>query len=148
MGLMMIKNVLGFVKIFLDKFWREMLIVSLMGSIFYLTQVETRYLFGMDTIPYLQNQNDELLAGLATCANGNELLTSTIKTRNDEIGEWKEVSDKLEQKNKRLYHEIGKLRGKTNAKVTGILSGSTPESCDAAFQYLRDSAVGDLTCEE
>ena len=148
MGIMMIKNLLGIAKVFLDKFWREILIVSLIGSLLYLTQVETRYFFWIDTIPYLQKQNDKLLADIAVCANGNELLTSTIKTRNDEIGEWKAVSNELEKKNKKLYRELGVLRGKTAAKVGGILQGATPKGCDAAFQYLKESAVGDLKWED
>ncbi len=55
----------------------------------------------------------ELNGKLIKCADANEMLANTLDNRNDEIDQWKEVSDKLPPQNDKLVGTITKMRPDT-----------------------------------
>lgn len=124
------------------KYWKEILVILLISVVFYQNTSETRWALWADTIPYLQAQIDEQAEAIKTITEANEHLSDAINTTNEQIQEWKVVSERLEQQNMLLEGELKGLRSVTVKEVKEILRGPTPESCEAAIQYLRDSIPG------
>jgi len=128
----------------LQRFWREILILVLIGFIWYQNTSDTRYLLFVDTIPNLEKQLVIANNNVETCKKGNENLSQTIEDRNDEVLQWKKVSDELEEQNKALSKELKNMRKSTNTQVKHILEDKAPKSCEGAMNYLR-SGRQDLT---
>ena len=85
----------------------------------------------------------DLNGKLITCANANEMLANKLDNRNNEIGQWKEVSDKLQAQNDALVGTISKIRTDTEKRAEEILAGPKPSSCEDSIKYLVDG-VKDL----
>lgn len=125
--------------------WKEILIILLLGAIWYQNTFEKRFVFFIDTIPYLekqlaeskkdlkQSQND-----LLTCKNGNDKLAASIEERNKEILNWKAASDKIEGERRLIKSQIDYIRTKAAQQVQDILNSEAPKSCKDAMQYLRN----------
>lgn len=128
---------------FILTYWKELMVVSMLAIIIYQNTFETRWVFFVNTIPYLENQLEEYVIAVDKAEKANLLLTNTIKKRNDQIAQWKEKSVELEKKNAELTGQLELLRSMTVAEVDQILSDPTPESCEASIDYLR-TGIPDL----
>ena len=53
---------------------------------------------------------------------------------------WAEVTGQLQVNPNPLFEEIKKMRENSEQAVADILAGPTPETCEAAIEYLRQSA--------
>lgn len=113
---------------FFLKYWKQLLVIAVCVFIY----------FQHSKISSLQEEVASLNSALEVCASGNAALSADIDARNAEITKWKEISEDLEAKNFELQKRVGALRKETENKVGNVLSEPTPESCEAAIQYLRD----------
>lgn len=118
--------------------WREAIVLSMTFFIWYQNFSETRFVFAINTIPYMEKQLAETNSQLDTCKDGNKTLAASIDQRNAEVLKWKEVSDKLEKDNELLIAQIGTLHKQTIDRVRDILAGKTPKTCAESINYLRD----------
>lgn len=129
------KSMIGFVL----QYWKELLVIGMLATIIYQNTFEKRWVFFLTTIPYLELKLEEYEAAIDTIEAANHLLSATIDKRNSQIEEWKAKSIELEKKNAVLAGQLQILRELTNKEVDDILAGPTPQSCEAAIDYLRDS---------
>ena len=119
--------------------WKPILI-SLMGfTIWYQNFNETRFLFGAETMPSLEKQLVAATKAVDVCKEGNVTLSKAIDERNEEVRKWKKISQALEGEIAGLQKDLDIARTKTNTQVETILNGTTPKTCKAAMNYLRDS---------
>jgi len=125
------------------KYWKELLVVGMLATIIYQNTFEKRYFLFVNTIPYLELVIEEYEVAVDKMEKANKLLGDTIDKRNDQIAEWKAKSIELEKKNAILAGKLELLRELTNAEDEDILAGPTPQSCEAAIDYLRD-AIPDM----
>jgi hypothetical protein len=132
------------------KYWKEIIIVILIGFILYQNNMETRILFTIDTIPYYQKQLqlstdevDQTTLALESCATGNQALSQAIRIQNDEIIKWKTTTTELEEQRNDLITKISNVHSQVAIDVQDILNTPTPKSCKDAVDYLR-TGVGDL----
>lgn len=125
------------------KYWKELLVVGMLATIIYQNTFEKRWVFFLTTIPYLELKLEEYEEAIDKMETANHLLSATIDKRNSQIEEWKAKSIELEKKNAALSGQLQLLRELTNKEVDDILAGPTPQSCEAAMDYLRD-AIPDI----
>ena len=130
---------------FICEHWHFFAVAAIVGMLAYQNFSDTRFLFGLPTIPHLEAQVaqqqttiDSLKKDLDIAAKANAALTKTITDQNDTIGQWKTITEKLEKNNDVLAATLKQMQHDTNAQVTEILKGKTPETCEASIQYLRD----------
>ncbi len=126
--------------------WKELTVAAMLATIIYQNVFETRYAFGIDTIPYLEAQLKEkdehienLMSSVEAITTANETLTAAIETTNGEIEQWRQVSVDLEKKNAALSGELRGVRRSTQSRVDDILKQPAPADCRAAIDYLRES---------
>ena len=118
---------------FVLKHWKIFAVLALIGAVYIQHEmIQTRNLAIV-----------ELNGKLITCAEANEMLANTLDNRNDEIDQWKEVSDKLQAQNDKLVGTISKIRTDTEEIADQILKGPKPGSCEESIKYLVDG-VKDL----
>jgi len=122
------------------KHWREAIVLSMAFFIWYQNFSETRFVFAINTVPYLEQQLANVNSQLETCKTGNKNLADSIDQRNEEVLKWKDISDKLEAENKLLIGQIGAIHKQTIDQVRDILSGKTPKTCAESINYLREGA--------
>jgi len=113
---------------FVLKYWKVFLFLGLLGAVYVqFNMIQTRNI-----------QIVELNGKLEKCANANEMLANTLDNRNDEIKQWKEVSDKLQDENDKLVGTLTGIRTDTEDRAKEILKGPKPKSCKDSIQYLID----------
>lgn len=130
---------------FAVKHWKLTIILVLLAIIYnqnFMTFQAFR-IFGIETIPHIKQDLELAKQDLATCEQRKQTLETTIITLNAQIDKWASVSGNLQQQHDQLATDILNERIKSEQRVDDILKGPTPESCDAAFDYLRDAATGD-----
>ena len=132
---------------FIARNWKFILIGAMIFCLWYQNFSGVRFVFGIETIPALKQEVSDLQAALDTCVAGNELLSSTINERNDEIEKWGQVSEEFQQKIDDLKDDLIEERGKTKVKVVTVLEEAPPATCEAAIEYLRESTE-DLKWDE
>lgn len=130
---------------FIAKHWKVFAILGMLGCIWYQNFAKTRFVFGLQTIPHLELQivQDKkditgLKADLATAVAANQKLTGDISALNSVVGQWKDVSDKLQKQNGALQGNLNKMRTANNKKVQDILNGKTPATCEDSIEFLRN----------
>lgn len=123
---------------FVIKNWRECLVGVMAFTIWYQNFNETRFLFGAETIPSLEMRLVGAENAVKICEAGNKTLAATIDKRNDEVEEWKIISDGLEADIANLQGTITGMRETTKTEVITILKDPTPKTCNSAMDYLRD----------
>lgn len=121
------------------KHWQAGVIALLLAIVFYQNTFDHRVFFWADTIPYLKTLVDEQQEQIELVANANEMLSNAIERNNERVEEFRTLSAELEQNNLALQTENEALRGRTMTQVTRILQSSTPASCEAAIDFLRNS---------
>lgn len=99
-------------------------------------------IFGIETIPHIKQEMQLLEEDLQTCQQRKQTLETTIVTLNAQIDKWATVSTDLQDQHSQLATTIEQDRIESDQRVNEVLIGPTPESCDAAFEYLRDAATG------
>ena len=118
---------------FVLKHWKIFLVIGLCGAVYVQHgMIQKRDIMIVD-----------LNGKLTICADANEMLANTLDNRNDEISQWKEVSDKLQEQNDKLVGTITKIRTDTEEIAEQILTGPKPSSCEDSIKYLVDG-VKDL----
>ncbi len=110
----------------------------MLAIIVYQNSFEHRVFFWADTIPYLRNLVHEHEDVIRQEKEANVALETQIKKTNFEIDQWKRVSDDLEEANVALKSDIKELRSVTRLQIRNILNAPTPQSCEAAVDFLRD----------
>lgn len=134
---------------FVVKYWKQILVIGMIVTILHqnFMQFEMLKWAGVRTIPGITQEYEQKLQvateQLEECEAGRIELKSSIDTLNTQIDKWANVSSQLQTQHDELVLELTKMRKKSEQIVQDILSGPTPESCEAAMKYLRDSA-GDL----
>jgi len=118
--------------------WKVILIAGMAFTIWYQNFNDTRFLFGMETIPSLEMQLAAAVVAVDICKAGNDALSEAIDERNAEVQKWKGISVGLEQDIANLQTVLGEIRNQTKTEVEVILKGETPETCEASIDYLRD----------
>lgn len=122
------------------KYWREILITTLIGIVVYQNFFETRFLLWAETIPSLELRLDAVELAMGVCVKGNETLSNTIDTRNDEVEQWVAVTTALENDIGSLETRLSDNRIETKIIIKRILvKEPTPTSCPEAINYLRDA---------
>lgn len=129
---------------FIAKHWKGICICLMIGMLAYQNFSAHRYVLWIPTIPYLEQQVakdqvqiKQLTADLDIAAKANTNLTKTIENTNTTVEQWKAVSDQLQKKNQALQGQLNQERVVSNKKISDILSGATPTSCEASVEYLR-----------
>jgi len=129
---------------FIVAHWKGVLIVLMASFIFYQNFSNTRFLFDIQTIPHLNAQlaTDEaqiktLKSDLDIAAKANAGLTTTIQNQNATINQEAVISAQLQKKNAALATQLATERVANKKKVSDILNGQVPQSCEASVQYLR-----------
>lgn len=118
---------------FVLEHWKIFLVIGLFGAVY----------IQHEMIASRNLQIVDLNGKLITCADANEMLANTLDNRNNEIDQWKEVSDKLQAQNDALVGTISKIRTDTEKVAEEILAGTKPGSCEESIKYLVDG-VNDL----
>lgn len=143
--LSMLSNVASFI----IKNWKPIALALMIGTLYYQNfQEELWFIPVIETLPTQKARVIELQNALDQAVLANEVLANTIEARNIEISQWKEVSTKLERDNAVLEGTLQQMRVQTVQEAQTILDGETPNSCDAAFEYLRRAAEGELPWPE
>lgn len=119
-------------------YWRIFLIVVLGAIVFYQNYSGTRFIFGAQTIPYLEEKLATSENNLKVCGDGNAALTAAIDKNNTRIDEYAKLTKDLEASVATLGGELAEERGKTNTEVEVILKDPTPKTCEKAMDYMRD----------
>lgn len=127
--------------------WKQLAIAGMIGLIFYQNFVEHRFVFGMNTIPHLQAKVVKLENDLEiyqynfnTCQAGNKRLEEAIKQQNEQIATLGSLTQKFDERFGQLANTLDRMRRDTNQTVQDILNAPTPETCEAAMNYLRQAA--------
>lgn len=130
---------------FIIKYWKQIVICLMIGTIAYQNFSAHRFVFWIQTIPYLEGQvaKDQVMikklnADLDIAAKANAALAGTIQQDNATVQQWKDVSDKLQKQNDALQGKLTKMRTDNNKKVSDILNSKIPATCEDSIQYLRD----------
>lgn len=124
------------------KHWQKFLVLLLVAIIYnqnFMT-LQVFKVFGIETIPHLKQEWQLTKEDLDQCKQNKLVLESKIATLNDQIDRWAKVSSALQQKQNNLVAEIARLKAQSNQQVTDVLEGPVPESCEAAIDYLKQSA--------
>ncbi len=124
--------------------WKGICICLMIGMLGYQNFSAHRFVLWIETIPYLEQQVakdqvqiKQLTADLEIAAKANAMLTNTIKQDDATVQQWAQISADLQKKNDALVGQLNKMRSDNNKKVEQILDGTTPTSCEASFDYLR-----------
>ena len=131
-------SVFGFVL----QHWKFFTIAAMVGTIVYQNEAKTRFVFGLNTIPYLQVQVVSLKKDLAQAVDANQKLTTSIGALNTTVGEWEAKTAALQKQNDALQSKLNQMRTDTNKKVQDILNGKTPTTCEASIDFLRQEKGG------
>jgi len=134
LGLFNIKKIF----VFLVENWKIILFGGMAAIIGYQNFVETRFLFGAETIPSLEKRLANAIDAVDICKAGNDTLSAAIDERNAEVEKWQAISEVLEKDIKDLNSVLEGMRTKTNTAVAVILKDETPKTCKTAIDYLRD----------
>ena len=124
---------------FLLQHWQVTAIVGLIVTVLYQNFSPTRYLFWIDTIPYLKNQVVELKAENDEVIKANELLVVRIRKTNQTIMDWKDKTDKLQAKFNKLNESIVEHQSDVAIDVAEILAEPAPQTCEGSINYLIDA---------
>lgn len=126
--------------------WKPILIGGMAATIFYQNFMDTEWLkwVGVRTIPGIERELLVKVEQLEACEESRELLKSEIESVNSQVDKWASVSKKLQSSHDELVKELSEMRQKSQQAVQDILDGETPENCEAAMEYLKDAAQGDL----
>ena len=119
--------------------WKLITIVALILIILYQNVSDTRWVFWADTIPYLKEELATAEYSLNIAIEGNVRLREVIESNNARIRQWEIVSNSLELQHQHLQGQLSEVRQNTNVEVRTIIKEVTPQSCEAAFEYLRDN---------
>jgi hypothetical protein len=140
-----IEPILTNIENFIVKHWKGIVICMMIGTIGYQNFSDHRFVLWIETIPYLENkvaadqvQIKKLTSDLEIAAKANAMLTGTIQQDNSTVEQWKAVSDQLQKKNDALIGQLSTIRANNNKKVQTILDGTTPTTCEASIDYLRN----------
>ncbi len=140
-----IEPILTNIENFIVKHWKGIVICLMIGTIAYQNFSEHRFVLWIPTIPYLEQQVakdqveiKQLKTDLDIAAKANAALAGTIQQDNATVQQWKDVSDRLQKQNQALQVQLVQMRKDNNKKVSDILNGTTPTTCEASIQYLRD----------
>lgn len=131
---------------FVVKYWKQLLIGALVFLVFHqnFMQFEFLKIVGVRTIPGIEQQYkddiDRLKIDLSDCRQSNERLKGAIESVNTQVDKWANVSSQLQKQHDELVEEITKMRKDTEQTVQNIFDEPTPETCEAAFDYLKDAA--------
>jgi DNA anti-recombination protein RmuC len=132
---------------FVAKNWKQLAIAAMIGLIFYQNFIEHRFVFGMNTIPHLQSKIVELEQELEVsrsnfeiCQKGNQRLEEAIKQQNEQIAVLGDLTKQFDERFGELNDTLDNMRRDTNQTVQDILNAPTPETCEAALDYLRQAA--------
>lgn len=126
--------------------WKEVAVACMLFTIFHqnFMQLELLKWFGVRTIPGITQEYEEKLGvkseQLAECELGRAELKGEIDALNTQVDKWASVSSQLQTQHDELVAELSEMRKKSEQAVQDILAGPTPESCEAAIKYLKDSA--------
>lgn len=118
---------------FLMKNWQMLLIVSFLAFVYYLHQVK---------IPSLEQEITELKFKVSMCEFNNNTLKGSISQFNNQISNWKSVSEDLQKRNDKLTNELIKMRNSVNIKAAEVLNIKTPKTCQDSIDLLKN--IGDL----
>jgi peptidoglycan hydrolase CwlO-like protein len=129
---------------YIAKHWVMFLFLGMAGTIWYQNAAQTRFVFGLETVPHLRAQIVQLQAQVKQVEDANAKLTNNISSLNSVVGQWKSVSDGLQKKNDALQGILDKERVANNKKVQNILNSKTPTTCEGSIDFLRQQK-GQLT---
>ena len=124
---------------FLLKYWKEVVLGLMIGTIAYENLSHTRFFLWADTIPYLADQNKILTANLKVAVDANKNLTESIGGLNSVVGDWKSKSDELQKQNLQLQGKLDGMKMANDKIVQSILNAPTPKTCDDSITFLRNT---------
>lgn len=134
---------------FVAAHWKFFVIAAMIGCIAYQNTQSKRWFFMVPTIPYYEQlvaeQKTEITKlndVVTTATTANTQLTNTITALNGDISQWQEKSAELQNENAALQSTVNVIRTNTNTKVTTILNGPVPATCEASIDYLRKQIGG------
>lgn len=139
---------------FVVKYWRQIAVIGMVVAIFHQNFMEWEALkwVGVRTIPGIEQEYKEeinvLTEQLATCEASRTELKQQIESVNSQIDQWANVSGQLQQQHDALVQELTDMKKQSQQAVQDILAGPTPETCEAAIQFLKEAAQGDLKWQE
>jgi predicted PurR-regulated permease PerM len=130
---------------FIAKHWKAFLVILMIGTIAYQNFSPTRFVFFVNTIPYLEHKMEtqqaeikSLHSDLMVAARANAMLVQEIKNNNATVQQWMNISKKLQNENNKLAVTIKHMNESNAISVNKILNGKTPTSCKASIQYLKN----------
>ena len=122
---------------FVSQYWKQLIVAGMAGIIFYQNFFETRFVFGFETIPSLEQRLELSENNLLKCTDGNKILKDAITENNKRIKEYRKLTEKLEAEVAQLSADLSADRDKTNSEVENILKDPAPKTCKTAIDYLR-----------
>lgn len=130
---------------FVSKHWKVLLVALMLGTIAYQNFSSRRFVFFIETIPYLESrvatdeaQIKKLQADVVEAATANATLTRTIQDDNATVKQWMTISDSLQKQTDALVGTLKQMNAENNKTVTSILNSKTPQTCEESIQFLRD----------
>lgn len=135
---------------FVVQHWKEVVAISAISLIFYQNFVSFEFLkwVGIRSIPGIEQEYEKKLdikeQQLTECEASREVLKQQIDNTNAQIDQWASLSEQLQSQHTDLIEELEGMKKQSEQQVLDILEGPTPESCEAAIQFLRDAVKGDL----
>ena len=109
--------------------WKLVLICGFIGFVYYLHQVK---------IPNLEQQLVIADKNLVICTTSNTELKNSISQFNEQVEDWKQISNQLQQQNNKLAGELMKMRETVNKQTADILNAKTPPTCKASIEFLKN----------
>ena len=105
---------------FIAKNWKIIIVAAMIGFIAYQNFSSTRFVFFVNTIPYLehqitsqQKQISTLKSDLVIAAAANARLAQAIKNNNNTVQQWMNISSTLQNKITLLNAKLNKWRLQT-----------------------------------
>lgn len=124
---------LSIAKTFVFKNWKIIAIVlAVLAAFFYVNNLR-------GTIEDLIKKNTDLQVRLVDCQSNTEKLKHNIRSTNDKISQWKQVSEKLQAQNNNLTNALEHAKKETSVTVEKIMNEPSVSSCQEAINYLKNS---------
>lgn len=83
-------------------------------------------------------------AALVECEASRTELKHSIDLTNKQVDKWADVAKERQQKVDELALELKEMKTTSKKKIEDILAEKTPETCEAAIEYLRQAIEEDL----
>jgi uncharacterized protein HemX len=117
----------------LIKYWYLFIIVALLGGGYWYVQ------HLQDEVEQQKAKVVQLEKTLDECIVDRDHYAATIKSLNDEVRQWEQMSAEQKKKFEALNGSLAKMQQQYNKRIQELLARPKPKTCDESIQFLIDA---------